>query len=83
VTQPRPFPAIQRGTDSWTEAVQITRVSPHEINTDPVAVGTKPGSIETGRSSPAARPPLRSAVTRSVVTPPPPRRKGRRHGARP
>ncbi len=30
VTQPRPEPAIQRGTEALTEAVQITRVSPCE-----------------------------------------------------
>ena len=45
VSQPRPWPAIQRGTDSCTEAVQITRVSPQEISAEPVAVRTKPGSI--------------------------------------
>ena len=55
VTQPRPWPAIQRGTDSWTDAVQITRVSPHEISAEPVAVGTKPGWIVTGRRSSGAR----------------------------
>ena len=48
VTQPRPLPAIQRGTDSCTDAVQITRVSPHEISAEPVAVRTKPGSIVIG-----------------------------------
>ena len=48
VTQPRPLPDIQRGTESWTEAVQMTRVSPQEISTEPVAVATKPGSIVTG-----------------------------------
>jgi hypothetical protein len=41
VSQPRPWPAIQRGTDSCTEAVQITRVSPHEISALPVAGRTK------------------------------------------
>ena len=63
VSQPRPWPAIQRGTDSSTEAVQITRVSPQEISAEPVAVRTKPGSIVVGRSSAAARPPLRSRLT--------------------
>jgi hypothetical protein len=56
VTQPRPFPAIQRGTASCADAVQITRVSPIVINADPVAVRTNPGSIAVGRSSPALRP---------------------------
>jgi hypothetical protein len=50
VTHPRPDPASQRGTLSWTEAVQITRVSPIEISAEPVAVRTKPGSIDIGRS---------------------------------
>jgi hypothetical protein len=30
VTHPRPRPSIQRGTDSTTDAVQMTRVSPCE-----------------------------------------------------
>jgi hypothetical protein len=30
VTQPRPLPSIQRGTESVTDAVQMTRVSPWE-----------------------------------------------------
>ena len=55
VTQPRPEPSIQRGTESVTEAVQITLVSPCEIRADPSAVATKPGSIETGRRSEGAR----------------------------
>ena len=56
VTQPRPWPAIQRGTPSCAEAVQITRVSPTEISAEPVAVRMNPGSIVVGRSSSAARP---------------------------
>ena len=55
VTQPRPLPSIQRGTESLTEAVQITRVSPCEIRAEPSAVRTKPGSIVTGRRSAGAR----------------------------
>ena len=62
VTQPRPLPISQRGTDSWADAVQITRVSPHEISAEPVAVRTKPGSIVVGRSASGARPPLRSVT---------------------
>ena len=69
VTQPRPLPAIQRGTDSWTEAVQMTRVSPQEISTEPVAVATKPGWIVTGRSSPAARP-SRARAGHAATAPP-------------
>jgi len=56
VTQPRPDLAIQRGTLSCTEAVQMTRVSPIEMSADPVAVRTKPGSIEAGRRPSAGRP---------------------------
>ncbi len=56
VTQPRPDRAIQRGTLSWTEAVQMTRVSPTEMSAEPVAVRTKPGSIVAGRRPSAARP---------------------------
>jgi hypothetical protein len=40
VTQPRPFPSIHRGTESWTEAVQITTVSPWEYRAEPSAVRT-------------------------------------------
>ena len=54
VTQPRPWPASQRGTPSCTEAVQITRVSPVEISAEPSALRTNPGSIVIGRSSSAA-----------------------------
>jgi hypothetical protein len=56
VTHPRPDPASQRGTDSWADAVQITRVSPAEISAEPVAVRTNPGSIVAGRSCPGPRP---------------------------
>ena len=45
VIQPRPWPIIQRGTDSCTDAVQITRVPPQAISAEPVAVRTKPGWI--------------------------------------
>jgi len=55
VTQPRPLPAIQRGTLSCAEAVQMTRVSPTEINAEPVAVRMKPGSMLVGRNPSAAR----------------------------
>ncbi len=55
VSQPLPLPAIQRGTLSWAEAVQMTRVSPIEMRAEPVAVRTNPGSISTGRRPSAAR----------------------------
>jgi hypothetical protein len=61
VTQPLPFPSIQRGTESVAEAVQITRVSPCSISAEPVAVRTKPGSIEVGLGSAGARSWLRPA----------------------
>jgi hypothetical protein len=56
VTQPVPRPSIQRGTDSSTDAVQMTRVSPCAMSAEPVAVGTKPVWIVVGRSWPAVRP---------------------------
>jgi hypothetical protein len=56
VTHPRARPSIQRGTLSWTDAVQITLVSPTEISAEPAAVRMKPGSIVVGRSSSAPRP---------------------------
>jgi hypothetical protein len=56
VTHPVPLPAIQRGTLSCAEAVQITRVSPTEISAEPVAVRMNPGSIVVGRNSPGPRP---------------------------
>ncbi len=40
VTQPLPRPSIQRGTESLTDAVQITRVSPCEYRAEPSAVRT-------------------------------------------
>ena len=55
VSQPRPCPFIQRGTPPWAEAVQITRVSPTSISTDPVAVRMKSGWIAVGRICPASR----------------------------
>ncbi len=55
VTQPFPRPSIQRGTESLTEAVQITFVCPTEISAEPSAVSTNPASIEVGRMSAAAR----------------------------
>ena len=75
VTQPRPRPAIQRGTSSSTVAVQMTRVPPISIRAEPVAVRMKPGVIVTGRSSAAARPSLRASLTRrpSARAAPPPR----------
>ncbi len=76
VTQPRPRPAIQRGTLSTADAVQITRVPPCAISAEPVAVRTKPGSIATGRSVGVAR--GRPLLTR----PPSARERARRRAGR-
>ena len=38
VSQPFPLPRRKGGTPSWTEAVQITRVLPQQISTEPVAI---------------------------------------------
>ena len=66
VTQPRPFPASQRGTSSTADAVQITRVPPASISAEPVAERTKPAVIDRGRSSLGARP----SCLVSALTPP-------------
>jgi hypothetical protein len=50
VTQPVPRPRIHPGTDSSTIAVQITRVRPTSISTDPEADVMNPGVSLTGRS---------------------------------
>src|SRR3954452_7594372 len=71
VTQPRPLPASQRGTPSWAEAVQMTRVPPCAISAEPVALRMKPGSIATGRISSGWRP---SRLTRHAPRAPPPAR---------
>lgn len=41
---------IQFGTDSSIIALQITRVSPQEMSTEPVECGAKFGVKESGRS---------------------------------
>lgn len=50
VTHPRPESLIHLGTSLSTEAVQRTRVSPMEINTEPGVDEVKPSSTLTGRS---------------------------------
>jgi hypothetical protein len=55
------LPSIQRGTDSFTEAVQITLVSPCEISAEPAAERTNPGSIVIGLVSAGALSKLREA----------------------
>jgi hypothetical protein len=62
VTQPSPEPARQRGTPTWADAVQMTRVSPAAMSTEPVAGGTKPGRIDTGRRPSGPRPCERSGA---------------------
>src|SRR5262245_28751743 len=59
VTQPLPLLRRKGGTRSSTLAVQITRVRPTSINTDPSACARKPGVIFVERSSEAERPSLR------------------------
>ena len=69
VTQPVPRPAIQRGTDSSTDAVQITRVSPWVMSAEPVADGTKPGSMRVGRTPSGSRPYERELMARMFPDP--------------
>ena len=66
VTQPRPLPAIQRGTLSWAEAVQMTRVSPTLISADPVAVRDEAG-LDRRRAQVVRRRGRRSASSVSVM----------------
>src|SRR5262249_24113918 len=56
VIQPLPCPWRKSGTTSSTLAVQITRVLPTSIRTEPSACDMKPGVIRTGRISPAVLP---------------------------
>src|SRR5262249_879008 len=55
VIQPLPEPFRNEGTVSSMEAVQITRVFPTSIRTEPSAVETKSGVMFTGRICSAAR----------------------------
>src|SRR5439155_24775542 len=52
-----PLPLLRRkvGTDSSTEAVQITRVLPSSISTEPSAVEMKSGTMFKGRIWSVAR----------------------------
>ena len=59
VTQPLPEPRRQPGTCSSTMAVQITRVLPAAMSTDPVALVMKPVSMMIGRSSAGCLPSAR------------------------
>lgn len=49
VIQPLPEPFMNAGTDSSTEAVQITRVFPTSISAEPSAMAMKLGTMFTGR----------------------------------
>src|SRR5664279_6378276 len=51
VTQPVPFPRRKGGTDSSTDAVQITRVSPNSTSTEPSACFVKFLVMHTGRNA--------------------------------
>src|SRR5688572_29734249 len=59
VTQPLPLLRRNGGTVSSTLAVQITRVRPTSIRTDPSAELMKPGVIFTGRICSGLRPSVR------------------------
>ena len=65
VIQPLPEPFMNAGTDSSTEAVQITRVLPTSINAEPSAMAMKLGTILTGRIWSGAR--LSERNTRSLL----------------
>src|SRR5262245_1097891 len=69
VTQPTPLPFKNGGTRSSIEAVQITRVSPISIKTEPSAYLVKPVVILTCRISRWARPSFRLFCFESVMTP--------------
>ena len=51
VSQPLPLPRRNGGTPSVTEAVQITRVRPHSMSTEPAAISVKSGRMRTSRIS--------------------------------
>src|SRR3954454_7725598 len=59
VTQPRPFPDIQRGTPFVNDAVHSTRVFPNEMSAEPSACRLQPRSMVTGRSWSGVRPSAR------------------------
>ena len=62
VTQPAPLPRRKGGTDSSTEAVHKTRVSPIAIKTEPSAYLFTPVLIVTDRNSSLRRPSMRMLV---------------------
>ena len=66
VTQPVPLPAIQRGTLSCAEAVQITRVSPDR---DQRRAGRGAHEARLDRRSGAARPVRARSCARAPLTP--------------
>ena len=57
VTQPCPLPFRNRGTESSTDALHKTLVSPNSIRTEPSAYLVYPLVIEISLSSPFLRPP--------------------------
>src|SRR5436309_11741979 len=67
VTQPAPLPRRKGGTDSSTEAVHKTRVSPMAINTEPSAYLFTPVLMVTGRNSSLRRPSTRIIVPLSGI----------------
>ena len=67
VSQPRPRPAIQRGTPCSSVAVQSTRVLPAEKSTEPCGCSRKSTSRSSGRSWSGLRPSLRAHAAGSQL----------------
>src|SRR5262249_38577152 len=67
VTQPAPLPRRKGGTDSSTEAVHKTWVSPMAIQTEPSAYLFTPVLIVTDRNSSLRRPSTRMVVPLSSI----------------
>src|SRR3954447_17672119 len=67
VTHPLPVLRRNGGTRSSTLAVQMTRVRPTSIRTEPSAWARKPGVRRVSRRSVAARPSLRVIVFSSLL----------------
>ena len=63
VTQPLPFPTIQRGTPFVNDAVHNTFVRPNEISAEPSACSLQPRSIVISRKSSVARPSARATAS--------------------
>src|SRR5690606_9740800 len=69
VTHPWPVPRSHAGTFSSMVAVQITRVSPTEMSTEPSACLTNPRSMRMGRISSTLRPSGRNMLNPPIACP--------------